>query len=102
MSQTHVVLVEDDKELRESLIEYVAETDDDLLEQFLEEGELTDEEVATGLAKAVQSAQITPVCTCASLSNKGTSVILDAIVDMLPYPEQRSVIEVINPNNEDF
>ncbi len=90
------------EELRESLIEYVAETDDDLLEQFLEEGELTDEEVATGLAKAVQSAQITPVCACASLSNKGTSVILDAIVDLLPSPDQRSVIEGINPNNEDI
>lgn len=88
-------------ELRENLQEYVAETDDDLLEMFLEEGELTDEAMKSGLAEAVRTAKVAPVCACASLLNKGTSVILDAIVDLLPSPDQRPAVEGINPDNDD-
>jgi elongation factor G len=75
--------------LRESLMEYVAETQDDLLEKFLEEGELSDEELKTGLATAVRNAQIAPVCACASLANLGAGVVLDALVGLLPSPDQR-------------
>ena len=87
--------------LRENLEEYVAETDDDLLEMFLEEGELTDEALKAGLAKAVRTAQIAPVCACASLLNKSTSVILDSIVDLLPSPDQLPAVAGINPDNDD-
>ncbi len=75
--------------LRDNLMEYVAETTDDLLEKFLEEGTLTDEELKEGLAVAVRSAQIAPVCACASLVNAGSSVILDVIVNLLSSPDQR-------------
>ena len=88
-------------DLRENLQEYVAETDDDLLEMFLEEGELTDEALKEGLAKAVRTAQIAPVCACASLLNKGTIAILDAIVELLPSPDQRPAVEGVNPDNDD-
>ncbi len=75
--------------LRENLMEYVAETDDDLIEKFLEEGELTNDELTQGLSIAVQQAKIAPVCAVAALNNAGTSVILDAVVDLLPSPDQR-------------
>ena len=52
--------------LRESLMESVAETDDELIEKFLEEGTLTDEELKTGLVAAVKAAKVAPVCACAS------------------------------------
>jgi len=75
--------------LRDNLMEYVAETDDELIEKFLEEGELTDEELKAGLSAAIQNARLAPVCACASLVNLGSSVVLDAIVNLLPSPDQR-------------
>jgi elongation factor G len=75
--------------LRESLMEYVAETDDELIEKFLEEGVLSDEELTTGLVAAVRAAKIAPVCACSGLNNRGLSVVLDTMVNLLPSPDQR-------------
>ena len=88
--------------LRESVMEYVAETDDEMLEKFLEEGELTDEELTTGLAAAVRRGQIAPVCACASLTNLGSAVILDAIVGLLPSPDQRPARVGTHPKTGDL
>ncbi len=75
--------------LRENLMEYVAETDDDLIEKFLEEGELTEPELQAGLARAVRTGAVAPVCPCAALNNLGSSLVLDAIADLLPSPDLR-------------
>ncbi len=85
--------------LRESLMEYVAETDDNMLEKFLEEGVLSDEELSSGLRAAVQNAQIAPVCACAALNNMGTSVILDTLIDLLPSPDQRPPRVGVHPKS---
>jgi len=82
-------LADEVESLRESLMESVAETDDDLIEKFLEEGALTDEELKTGLVSAIKAAKVAPVCACASLVNKGSSVVLDTIIGLLPSPDQR-------------
>ena len=95
-------LADEASTLRESVMEYVAETDDEMLEKFLEEGELTDEELTTGLAAAVRSGQIAPVCACASLTNLGSAVILDAIVGLLPSPDQRPARVGTNPKTGDL
>ena len=95
-------LADEARTLRESVMEYVAETDDEMLEKFLEEGELTDEELTTGLAAAVRSGQIAPVCACASLTNLGSAVILDAIVGLLPSPDQRPARVGTNPKTGDM
>jgi elongation factor G len=88
--------------LRESIMEYVAETDDDLIEKFLEEGELTDEELAAGLTAAVVRGQIAPVLACASINNAGSSVVLDAIADLLPAPDQRPAVMGTVPGTGDL
>lgn len=72
--------------LREGLMENVAETDDDLIEKFLEEGELTEEELAGGLRAGVLAGEIAPVCVCAATKNLGTASLLDLICDLLPSP----------------
>jgi elongation factor G len=95
-------LADQARSLRENLMEYVAETQDELLEKFLEEGELTDEELTTGLAAAVRSSQIAPVCACASLTNLGSAVILDAIVGLLPSPDQRPARVGTSPKTGDM
>ena len=74
---------------RESLMENVAETDDELIEKFLEEGELTTEEILQGLRSGVAKALLTPVCVCSALLNKGTAALLDSINMFLPSPAER-------------
>ncbi|WP_028582222.1 elongation factor G [Desulfogranum japonicum] len=85
--------------LYETLAEYIAESDDDLLEKFLEEGELTAEEMQAGLNQAVEKGLISPVIPCASFKNFGSSVILDAIVGLLPSPDRRPAIVGTNPKD---
>ncbi|MBM9537949.1 elongation factor G [Desulfobulbus alkaliphilus] len=82
-------MVDEVEALRESLLEYVAETDDELLERFLEEGLLSDEELQTGLAAAIRTSQIAPVCALDALGNAGSSIVLDAVINLLPSPDQR-------------
>ncbi len=77
---------------REILIESVAETDDDLIEKFLEEGDLTEEELLAGLRAGVCKGLIAPVCVCAALKNKGTAAILDFINAYLPSPSERPLL----------
>ncbi|MDX1776169.1 MAG: elongation factor G, partial [Desulfobulbales bacterium] len=71
---------------RESLMEQVAETDDDLIEKFLEEGELTDEDLVEGLKSGVRSGEISPVSVTAAFRNQGVDLLLDMINDLLPAP----------------
>jgi elongation factor G len=87
---------------RASLMEYVAETDDDLLEHFLEEGELSEEAFRNGLAAAVRQGKIAPVLPCSPLHNAGSSVILDTIVRLLPSPAQRPVLIGTNPKTKEL
>ncbi len=87
---------------REALMEAVAETDDELIEKFLEEGELTDDELKQGLKNAIKSAQICPVLAGALSENKGTQLLLDAINDLLPSPAETQARTGVNPKNKDI
>ncbi|MFC1837356.1 elongation factor G [Thermodesulfobacteriota bacterium] len=71
---------------REALMEQVAETEDELIEKFLEEGELTDEDLVNGLKAGVRSGQICPVSVTAAFNNQGVDLLLDMINDLLPAP----------------
>ncbi len=73
---------------REGLMESVAETDDELIEKFLEDGELSEEDLKAGLKKAVSRGEISPVCVCSATLNYGTTAILDMINDYLPAPSE--------------
>jgi elongation factor G len=72
---------------RESLMEQVAETDDELIEKFLEDGELGENELRNGLKKAVSTGAICPVFVGAAVQNMGTELLLDLINDLLPSPQ---------------
>ncbi|MBM3262205.1 MAG: elongation factor G [candidate division Zixibacteria bacterium] len=76
-------------EYREKLIEAAAETDDQLLEKFFEEGTLTDEELMQGLQAGVKNRQIFPILCTSATFNIGTSALLDTIVRYLPSPAER-------------
>jgi elongation factor G len=70
----------------QALVEAVAETDDTLMEKFLEGEELTLEELKQGIRKATIAGTMTPVFCGTSYRNKGVQPLLDAIVDYLPSP----------------
>jgi len=71
---------------RNQLIESVAETDDVLLEKFLEGAEPTVEELKSAIRKATIGMHIFPVLMGSSFKNKGVQTLLDAVVDYLPSP----------------
>ncbi len=77
----------DDAEMyRHELVEAAAEYDDDLLEKFLSDEEITTPELKVALRKATIACAVTPVTCGASFKNKGVQPLLDAVLDFLPSP----------------
>ncbi len=79
-------------ELRQSMIETAAESDDELVMKYLDGQELTGEEVQRGLAAAVRSGRIVPVLCGSALQNVGVRALMDAIVAYLPDPAARPAV----------
>lgn len=100
-TETPAELEDEVADLRESLMEAVAETDDDLIEKFLEEGELNQEELMAGLKKGVADAAITPICVCSATLNKGTVPLLNMINDFMPCPADRQAITATKVDSEE-
>ena len=86
---------------REALMESVAETDEDLIESFLEEGELSEEDLRAGLKKAVAEGEVSPVCVSSSLTNRGSAAILDTINSYMPAPSEAKPRVGTNPNKDE-
>jgi len=72
--------------LRETTIENIAESDEVLMEKYLEEGELTPEEIKQGMRKGVLSGELVPVCVGSAAKNIGASLVLDAVDALFPSP----------------
>lgn len=88
------------EEYRAKLIEKVAETDDALLEKYLNGDEITNNEIQKALRAAVIGYKIIPVYCGTSLRNKGVQPVLDAIIDYLPSPQDLGQITGTNPKTE--
>ncbi len=85
---------------RESLIEAVVETDDDLMELYLSDAEIPYESLVAGLRRATIAGQIQPVLCGSSLRNKGVQPLLDAVVEFLPSPADRPPVRGENPKKQ--
>ncbi len=79
-------LVDEAKKYREAMVESAAEQDDSLMEKYLEEGELSPEEIKKGLRIGTIANNLVPVCCGSSYKNRGVQELLDAIVDYMPSP----------------
>lgn len=84
---------------REQLIENIAETDDDLLEKYLDAGELSPEEINQGLKNGVKSGSLAPVCCGTGTKMIGIAHLLDLINDVLPSPVERDSMSGVNPKD---
>ena len=89
------------EEARATLIEAVAETDDDLMEKYLNGEELSHEELMAGIRKATIAGTMTPVLCGTSYRNKGVQPLLDAIVDFLPSPLDIPPVEGTKKNSDE-
>jgi len=85
------------KEYHDKLQEAVAETDDALLEKYLSEHKLSDEELKNGIRKGCVDAKIIPVTCGSAFKNKGVQALLDAIIDYLPSPIDVPPVKGLNP-----
>ena len=88
-------------EYREKLLEAVAETDEELLESFLDDGDLTVEQIKRGVRAGTISRALTPVFCGSAFRNKGVQPLLDAVVDYLPSPADLPAIEGFKPGDEE-
>ena len=75
------------EERREQLVEAAAEGDDSLLEKYLDEGTLTDEEVERGLRAGIVEGKVCPVVCCSATKQLGVRTLIRALCDLLPGPE---------------
>jgi elongation factor G len=85
---------------RSPLVEAAAETDDALLERYLDTGELTDAEVTGALARGVAEGRIVPVLCAAASKSVGSGTLLDSVVSLLPSPKQVPAIAAMNPKTD--
>jgi len=83
----------------EELTEAAASADDELMMKYLEEGELSHEELMTGFKAGMKSGSIVPVCACSAVTGVGVVAIMNVIAKYLPSPEG-TVAKGINPKND--
>ena len=90
-------------EWRSKLMESVAENDEELIEIFLDKGELTEDQLKKGIRDGVLNHGLVPVLCGSAFKNKGVQLVLDAVVDYLPAPIDVKPIQGVLPNGkEDF
>jgi elongation factor G len=89
--------VEQAQKYRQILLEAVAESDDDLMEKYLEGEDLTEEEIKGAIRKMTCQCKLFPVTCGSSYKNKGVQPLLDAIIDYMPSPVDVPPIKGTNP-----
>ena len=88
-------------EWRNVLMETVAENDENLIEKFLETGELSIDELKNGIRVGVLKHGLVPVLCGSAFKNKGVQLVLDAVVDYLPAPVDVPPIQGVLPNGKE-
>jgi elongation factor G len=86
-------LVDQVNEMREFMIEAAAEGTDELMEKYLDGGELTEDEIKEGIRARTLANEIIPVLGGSAFKNKGVQAMLDAVIDYMPSPSEVKAIE---------
>ncbi|GMU19360.1 MAG: elongation factor G [Candidatus Babeliales bacterium] len=90
------------KELRTKIIEAAAEVDDRIAEKFLNEEEISNEEIKAAIRKGVIALKIVPAFCGTAFKNKGVQLVLDAVVEYLPSPVDRPPVVGMNEDKEEI
>jgi len=89
------------EQYREELLEAVADSDERLLEKYLEGQAISESEIRQAVRRATLDIKIIPVLCGAAFKNKCVQPLLDAVVDFLPAPTDVTAVEGVNPQNEE-
>ncbi len=92
---------EEASEWRFKLMESVAENDEELIEAFLDTGELSEEQLKKGIREGVLNHGLVPVLCGSAFKNKGVQLVLDAVVDYLPAPVDVKPIQGVLPSGKE-
>jgi elongation factor G len=79
-------LVDSAKEWREKMLEAAAEASEDLMNKYLEEGDLTEDEIKSAIRQRTIASEIVPMLCGSAFKNKGVQAMLDAVVEFMPAP----------------
>ena len=80
-------------EMREYMVEAAAEASEELMTKYLEDGELTEEEIKQGIRIRTLANEIVPILGGSAFKNKGVQAVLDAVIEYLPSPTEVKAIE---------
>ena len=88
-------------EWREKMVESAAESNEEIMDKYLEEGDLSEENIIRGLRERTLNNEIVP-CLCGSaFKNKGVQTMLDAVIDFLPAPNEVKAVTGILENEDE-
>ena len=87
--------------LREEMLEVAAEANEELMESYLEKGDLSIEEIKQGLRLRTISNEIVPALCGSAFKNKGVQAVLDSVIDFLPAPDEVEAIKGTLPGDEE-
>ncbi|RRV19074.1 elongation factor G [Pseudomonas sp. o96-267] len=94
-------LVDLANEWRSNMVEAAAEANEELMNKYLEEGDLSAEDIKAGLRARTLASEIVPAVCGSSFKNKGVPLVLDAVIDFLPAPTEIPAIKGIHPDLAD-
>jgi elongation factor G len=94
-------LVDKAKEARNFMVEAAAEASEELMDKYLNEGELSEEEIIEGIRGRCLRCEIVPTFLGSAFKNKGVQAMLDAVVQLLPSPIDRPPVQGIDENDKE-
>ncbi len=94
-------MLADCEQWREHMIESAAEANDELMEKYLEEGELSADDIRQGIRIRTLAGEVVPAFCGSAFKNKGVQAVLDAIIYYMPAPEDVPAIKGLLPNDKE-
>ena len=95
-------MMDEVKSLRSAMVEDIAEADDELMNKYLEAGELSPEELKTGLKKGVMSGNLIPVVCGSAMKGIGVTLLMDLIVSSFASPIDRGAVKGKKPGTDNI
>ena len=86
---------------RETMVEDIAESDEKLMDKYLDAGELSDDELKAGLKKGVMSLSLLPVACGSAVKNIGIAPLIDLVINALPSPVERGPVTGKKPGKDE-
>ncbi len=94
-------LLEQSKQARNFMVESAAEANEELMDKYLNDGELSEEEIVSGLRERTLKVEIVPVYCGTAFKNKGVQAMLDGVIQLLPSPSDRPPVPGIDDDEKE-